>query len=301
VNETGQRAIADSTGPATAGPARAGAWALAVASMIGVGLGAAPERAAGAAATVVPGGVVRWGGAGTERCGFGGGGGERWEPIDGVCWYPVDLSRSAGPLAVERWAGGARRTATVEVGRYPYAEQRLTIEDESKVDLSPADLARVDRENARIAELWGRRTPRRFSLPLAPPLASLPAGGRFGARRVINGRPRSPHSGADFAARAGTPVVAPAAGTVVLAAEHFFAGQSVYLDHGDGLVTMVFHLSEIEVREGQAVRAGERLGRVGSTGRATGPHLHFGVRWRGARIDPALLLGPPEAVPALSP
>ena len=133
---------------------------------------------------VVPGGVVRWGGAGTERCGMGG---ERWTPIDGVCWYPIDLLRPPGPLTVERWVGGARRTAAVGVGRYPYAEQRLTIEDESKVDLLAADLARAEREAARVGELWSLRTPRRFTLPLAPLLAALPAEGRFGAWRVING------------------------------------------------------------------------------------------------------------------
>ena len=239
---------------------------------------------------------MRWGGAGTARCGADG---ERWEPIDGICWYPIDLLRPPGPVTVERWVGGARRTASVVVGRYPYAEQRLTIEDESKVDLSPADLARVERENARIAKLWSRRTPRRFTLPLGPPLATLPAEGRFGARRVINGQPRSPHTGADYAAAAGTPVLAPAAGTVVLVGDLFFSGNSVFLDHGDGLITMSFHLSEVDVKEGQEVPAGQRLGRVGSTGRATGPHLHFGVRWRGARVDPGPLLGPPDAVEAL--
>jgi murein DD-endopeptidase MepM/ murein hydrolase activator NlpD len=269
------------------------ALAAAAAASPGVSAEPAPSKAA-AAGAVVPGGVVRWGGEGTERCGMEG---ERWEPIASACWYPVDLLRRPGGLTVERWAGGRWSAATVEVGRYPYAEQRLTIADESKVDLSAADLARVERENARIGKLWALRTPRRFTLPLAAPLAALPDGGRFGARRVINGQPKSPHTGADYAAAAGTPVLAPAAGTVVLAGDFFFSGNSVFVNYGDGLITMVFHLSEIDVKEGEEVRAGQRLGRVGSTGRATGPHLHFGVRWRGARVDPEALLGPVAAVP----
>jgi Peptidase family M23 len=258
--------------------------------------GASPATAtkSAEATAVVPGGLVRWGGEGTEGCGMDG---QRWKPISGVCWYPIDLERPSGSLTVERWAGGARRTATVRVGPYPYAEQRLTIKDESKVNISAADLARVARENARIGKLWDLRTPRRFTLPLAAPLASLPAEGRFGARRVINGEPRSPHTGADYAEPTGTPVLATADGTVALAGDFFFSGNSVFIDHGDGLITMLFHLSRIDVREGETVHAGQRLGLVGSTGRATGPHLHFGVRWRGARIDPAVLLGPVGDVP----
>jgi murein DD-endopeptidase MepM/ murein hydrolase activator NlpD len=91
-------------------------------------------------------------------------------------------------------------------------------------------------------------------------------------------------------------VHAPADGTVVLAVDHFFAGRSVFLDHGDGLVTMSFHLSRVDVSPGQQVRRGERIGAVGATGRVTGPHLHFGARWRGARVDPAQLLAPSSIV-----
>ncbi len=86
---------------------------------------------------------------------------------------------------------------------------------------------------------------------------------------------------------------------MVLAEEHFFAGNSVFVDHGDGLISMSFHMSRIDVTAGETVRRGQRLGTVGATGRATGPHLHFGLRWHGARVDPALLLGDPDAVPAI--
>jgi murein DD-endopeptidase MepM/ murein hydrolase activator NlpD len=258
--------------------------ALALAAVAAAAAPAVPPPAP----IVDPGGLVRWSGPGTERCAMEG---ESWAPLGDACWYPIDLLRGEGRVIVVRTAAGRRHEAAVRVGEYPYPEQRLTIEDTSKVDLSAADLARVARENRAIGALWSRRTPRRFTLPLAPPLAEPPAGGRFGARRVFNGRPSSPHSGADYSAGAGVRVLAAAPGTVALAADHFFAGNSVYLDHGDGLITMYFHLSAISVAEGQEVAAGQEIGRVGATGRATGPHLHFGVRWRGARVDPAALLG----------
>lgn len=257
--------------------------------------GTAAAAAAPAPPVVDPGGLVRWSGPGTERCAMEG---ESWAPLGETCWYPIDLLRAPGSVTVVRTAGGRRHEASVRISGYPYSEQRLTV-DESKVDLSPEDLARVERENREIGRLWPRRTTRRFTLPLGPPLADMPEGGRFGARRVFNGRPSSPHSGADYTAAAGTPVLAVAPGTVVLADEHFFAGNSVFIDHGDGLITMYFHLSKIEVEKGDEVETGRPLGRVGATGRATGPHLHFGARWRGARVDPGALFGQAERVAAV--
>jgi murein DD-endopeptidase MepM/ murein hydrolase activator NlpD len=236
---------------------------------------------------------VRWAGDGIEWCAAAE---KRFEPLDGACYYPVDLMRPAGALALARGRGGRRETATVRVGRFDYPTQTLTL-PRRMVELSPEDLARVERENRDMARLWGRDGPRHFSLPLGAPLDPLPKGGRFGHRRVINGQPRSPHGGVDYSAAAGTPVVAAAEGTVALVADQFFGGNSVFLDHGDGLVTMYMHMSRVDVSEDQAVRRGERLGAVGSSGRATGPHLHFGVRWRGARVDPALLLGDPIVLP----
>ncbi len=225
--------------------------------------------------------------------------GRSWAPLAGACWYPIDLLTPAGALTVTRRRATGEETARVEVGAYPYPTQELTVAP-SQVDLSAEDLARDAREKAGIEEVWLRpEGPPRFSLPLSPPLEPLPAGGLFGARRVFNRQPRSPHSGADYTAPADTPVRAAAAGTVALTGEHFFAGNSVYLDHGAGLFTMYFHLSKIGVAPGQEVEAGEVIGAVGETGRATGPHLHFAVRWRGARVDPALLLGSPSKVPAL--
>jgi len=116
-------------------------------------------------------------------------------------------------------------------------------------------------------------------------------GSGFGARRIINGQLRSPHSGSDYSAPLGTPVVAVNAGKVSLVAEFFFPGRLVILDHGLGLYTAYFHLDTIAVAEGERVERGQTLGTVGATGRATGPHLHFGAQVAGARVDPTTLLG----------
>lgn len=210
----------------------------------------------------------------------------------------MDLLHRPHALEVARRRDGRRETALVRVGKFDYPVQELTLPREM-VELAPKDLARVRRENRQIARLWSRGGARRFSLPLQAPFDPLPEGGRFGRRRIINGALRSPHGGADYPAPQGTPVVAAADGVVAMVGDHFFGGRSVFLDHGDGLITMYLHLSRIFVEEGRQVRRGERVGVVGATGRATGPHLHFGVRWHGARVDPSLLLGPPEAIPSI--
>ncbi len=245
---------------------------------------------------VAPGGVARWSGEGIERCGMEG---SEWPPLAGSCWYAIDLLRKPGALSVSRWRAGQRERAVLRVAAYPYAEQHIRLKDDSTVNLSPENLARAGRERKKIGALWWLRGAARFTPPLSPPLSHLPAGGRFGSRRIFNGQPRSPHSGADYAAQSGTPVLAVADAKVVMAEDLFFSGNSVFLDHGAGLISMYFHLSSIAVEPGAVVKRGQTIGKVGATGRATGPHLHFGLRWRGARIDPALLLGEPGEVPEI--
>lgn len=212
-----------------------------------------------------------------------------WHPHGETCYFPVDLERS-GEMVVSRVRDGDLEKARVRIGDYPYRVQHIEVEDTSRVELSPPDLARAKEERRRIESLWEREGSARFSLPLAEPLEEMEPQGSFGARRVYNGQPRSPHSGEDYRAGAGTPVRAVAAGMVALAEEHFFGGKSVFIDHGGGLVSSYLHLARIDVASGEEVEAGTVIGAVGATGRATGPHLHFGVRWHGARVDPALLL-----------
>jgi hypothetical protein len=268
-------------------PAPVGLAAVALLLACAAG-GAEPAR-------VRPGTVVRWPGEGIESCAVSA---EKTQPIDGACLFPIDLLHPPGPLELTRKRGGQIERVSVRVTRFDYPVQKLTLPS-NMVELSAADLARVQRENREMAPLWKTRGPRRFELPLTAPLDPLPEGGRFGHRRVINGSPRSPHGGADYSVPEGTPVRAASDGTVVMVANHFFGGNAVFLDHGDGLVTQYFHLSRIDVREGQQLTRGAPLGAVGATGRATGPHLHFGVRFRGARVDPSLLLGPADAMPCL--
>lgn len=241
---------------------------------------------AGAPIPVRPGTVVRWAGESLVECRLGE---DAFAPDDGACFFPIDLEAS-GRLAVSRRGARGVERRELAVGGYPYAVEQLQVE-EKYVAPSPAELERIAREKARVAALWRLATPRRFALPLAAPLAEMSAASRFGERRVFNGEPRSPHSGADFKAAPGTLVFAPADGRVALAEEQFFAGNAVYLDHGDGLVSMAFHLEQILVRAGDEVKRGQPIGRVGATGRVTGPHLHFGLRWHGARIDPVPLFG----------
>ena len=170
------------------------------------------------------------------------------------------------------------------------AVQRLTL-PQHMVELDPETAARVSQEAERLNDLWKTVTPRRIwqGTFLSPvPAAAVPEG--FGLRRIINDQPRSPHSGADYKAPRGSVVRASNAARVALTEEQFFAGNALVLDHGLGLYTIYFHLQEFTVKTGDVVQKGQEVGRVGATGRATGPHLHFGVRLNGARIDPAALL-----------
>jgi len=251
----------------------------------------AARAAAGGDATVNPGRIVRWAGPSLLDCSLG----ERhWLPLDGACWYPIDLD-ATGTLELVRRSTGGVASRRVKVAAYPYPTQRLEVE-EKYVAPPKAELERIAAERSRVVALFAAETPARFSLPLGSPLAELPTSARFGARRIFNGEPRSPHSGADFAATTGTVVRAVADGRVALAEEQYFAGRAVYIDHGGGLLSMSFHLSEIGVATGDEVKRGQPIGRVGATGRVTGPHLHFGLRWHGARVDPDLLIGEARAV-----
>ncbi len=178
----------------------------------------------------------------------------------------------------------------VEITAAEFGVEKLTL-PRDKVELNAKTLRRVRKEAARLKAKLTEVTPNRlwqgaFVLPVDS--AAPPSG--FGLRRIINGEPRSPHTGADIKAPRGTVVVAANTGRVVLIDEQFFTGRLVVLDHGFGIHTMYFHLQEQHVREGEEVTKGQPIGTVGATGRVTGPHLHFGIRVQDARVDPLSLL-----------
>lgn len=245
-----------------------------------------------------PGGIVRWSAPGTKRCGMAG---RTWPALGETCYFPIDLLRKPGVVTVTRHGAGPAEHARVRVEPFEYGSEELDLGDIPQGNPSPEDLRRNARDQALVARVWRRREgPASFELPLGAPAANLPEPKTFGWNRVFNGKPATqPHMGVDYALTEGTPVVAAADGVVVIAEDLFYPGNAVFLDHGDGLVTMYFHLSRIDVQRGAQVRKGERLGLVGSTGRATGPHLFFGARWHDARIDPALLLDDPASIPAI--
>jgi murein DD-endopeptidase MepM/ murein hydrolase activator NlpD len=147
-------------------------------------------------------------------------------------------------------------------------------------------LARIEEEAAFVRHAQSASAGERlWSTPFQRPVPD-PANSRFGSRSIYNGEPRRPHAGADFLSAAGTPVKAPNAGRVVSARDLYFTGNTVIVDHGLGLVTLLAHLSSMEVREGEMVKAGQVVGRVGATGRVTGAHLHWALTAGGARVDP---------------
>lgn len=166
--------------------------------------------------------------------------------------------------------------------------QRLTLPKEM-VDLTPEILNRVRIEQARLAVLWlvvnEKFWKGKFIMPIDGRIKSL-----FGVRRIINKEERSPHSGIDIEADEGDPVAAPNSGRVVLVDNQFFGGKTLVLDHGYGIYSIFHHLSRITVSEGQSVKRGDTIGHAGSTGRATGPHLHWGVRLQGERVNPMAIV-----------
>lgn len=212
-------------------------------------------------------------------------------------WYAavgLPLAMAAGHHELRVRAGGREfvQPFRVEAKRYP--TQHLTLKDRRKVTPSAEDLVRIERERKIIDEVRSHwrdiaLTDLSLRLPAVGPLSS-----RFGLRRVYNGEPRSPHAGLDVAVAQGTTVIAAAAGEVINTGDYFFHGKTVFVDHGQGLLTMYCHLSQIDVRPGDAVRRDQRIGLSGMTGRATGPHLHWSVVLNGAMVDPELFIGRPS-------
>jgi murein DD-endopeptidase MepM/ murein hydrolase activator NlpD len=215
----------------------------------------------------------------------------------------IDLEVKPGSYPVTVIAGANAHSVAAElplvVGRGVFRTRRLTVKD-AFVTPPAAEQARIEEDARLLAAVWASSADERYwSAAFARPVPGA-ANSAFGTRSVFNGQRRNPHGGADFLSGAGTPVHAPNAGRVVVARDLYFSGNTVVIDHGLGLFSMLAHLSAIHVQEGDAVAADQVVGLVGATGRVTGPHLHWAVRAGNARIDPLsllALLGQRDATP----
>jgi murein DD-endopeptidase MepM/ murein hydrolase activator NlpD len=212
--------------------------------------------------------------------------------IDWVALVGIPLAARPGQASIDvQIVGGSKRPVRYTISAKKYAEQRLNVAP-GTVDLSPENEARYERERAHQVTVMATFT--EAPAQASSLLMQVPVPGRrsssFGLRRVFNGQSRNPHSGMDIAAATGTPVVAPLPGQVIDTGDYFFNGNTVWVDHGGGLLSMMCHLSAINVKPGDVLKTGERLGAAGATGRVTGPHLHWGVMLNRTMVDPALFL-----------
>lgn len=203
----------------------------------------------------------------------------------------LSLSTKPGTHTLRVFAGkGKESTRSFKVTDKKYEEQHITLKNKRMVNPYAKDLKRIRSEQARSRKAfatWDAARPAElnFLLPVDGRLS-----GTFGKKRFFNEQPRRPHSGLDIAAPKDTPVIAPAAGKIIETGSYFFNGNVIFIDHGEGLITMFCHLNTIEVKIGDEVQQGQEIARVGMTGRVTGPHLHWTVSMNNNRIDPGLFL-----------
>jgi murein DD-endopeptidase MepM/ murein hydrolase activator NlpD len=215
--------------------------------------------------------------------------GDRWQGLIGIDLdvrpgtYPIDVAVTpAGSAAI-----ASTQKLTVIDRKYPVRRLRVA---PNFVDPPASELARIQQDAAALQAIFEAAvSPRQWQGAFQAPVSD-PPNSSFGARSVYNGQARSPHSGTDFSAKAGTPVTAPASGTVALARPLYFTGNTVVLDHGLGLYSVLAHLQELGVKEGDRITRGQVVGLVGGTGRVTAPHLHWSVRLNNARVDPLSVL-----------
>lgn len=209
----------------------------------------------------------------------------QWYAVVGI---PLTAKPGDHELRVER--GNGRNTLRFAVADKIYDVQRLTIKNQRMVDPTADDLARIKLERVRIETAYAHWSDQPAVTRLVLPVDGGQTANTFGRRRIFNDQPRDPHSGMDISAVAGTLVHAAAKGRVLATGDFFFNGNTVFLDHGQGLVTMYCHLERIDVKPDQVIEAGQTIGTVGATGRVTGPHLHWSVSLNNSRVDPSLFL-----------
>lgn len=202
----------------------------------------------------------------------------------------VPLSSEPGLHALSVKQDGAGQKLAFEVMAKQYPEQHITLSNPRQVNPNPDDLKRIRGEQARSRAAYARWSAEQtaqlnFMLPVDGRISGV-----FGSRRFFNGQARRPHSGLDIAAPTGTPIQAPAGGLVVETGDYFFNGNTVFIDHGEGLVSMYCHMDSIQVKKGQSIKQGETIGTVGATGRVTGPHLHWSISLNNTLVDPELFL-----------
>ncbi len=256
----------------------------------------APQKASSpskSSVTLNQGEVARWPGVAAKSCILMA---KKYPAVDSVCYYPFDVEAKPGHYAIAVIdQDGRKHSGVAIVEKTERPRVNITLPDDSYINVSPENAKRALREREIVLKLFSSKIePPRFSLPFGAPASPLPKNENdFGSLRTFNGKIESVHTGRDYPVNEGSPIKAIADGTVVLADEHFVTGNSVYIDHGDGMVSASFHMSAINVKTGDEVKRGQVIGKVGATGRASGAHLHLGIRWLGARVDAQPLLETP--------
>ncbi len=203
----------------------------------------------------------------------------------------LSLNLKPGEYQIKNSGGSSIQKKYFLLKDKQYTTQNITIENKRKVNPYASDMTRILAEKARKRKASNHYSQSSVDVDFMLPLKGINTGS-FGRRRVFNGQPRRPHSGMDIAADNGTPIIAPSGGRVIELGDFFFSGNLIYLDHGQGMISLFAHLSEIDVELGEHVSKGQVIGKVGATGRVTGPHLHWSLGLNGTWIDPALFIEP---------
>lgn len=206
-----------------------------------------------------------------------------------IVGIPLDARPGSHEVALKA-ADGSTTALSFSITDKQYVEQRLTITNERQVNPNTEDMVRINRESAEMNQAFASWDDSLVPVMQMRAPTEGPRSSSFGLRRFFNDQPRAPHSGMDIAAPEGTPIFAPAPGVIRATGNYFFNGNTIILDHGHGLITLYCHMNTIDVTPGTRVEAGEQIGRVGQTGRVTGPHLHWSINLNNVRVDPALFI-----------